>query len=242
MSDVYVFFTDKIPGVTIGYPIFDENKKVIGVVSCDISLYKISEFLKKLNLSRHGFAFILNNHDRIIAHPRIKEFISMSQDKNSVKLKSVTHLDNSIEKEVLIKYKNFSNSRDMHKAVRFKVNDTAYLSYFYPFPENIRENWVFCIVVPENDFIGPLKRNLKLDILLTILILLIVILLASIFSNMISKPILAVVDEMNIIKSFDFPEAITPSSMIREIYQLQDGLKNMEIGLRSFEKYLPSGL
>lgn len=68
-TDVYLFYSDKTPGITCSTPVYDKNKELIGVVGIDISISGFSFFLGNLRIGNNGKAFILNHKDEVIALP-----------------------------------------------------------------------------------------------------------------------------------------------------------------------------
>ncbi|MCK4666429.1 Cache 3/Cache 2 fusion domain-containing protein [Candidatus Dependentiae bacterium] len=244
MSDVYVFFTDKIPGVTIGYPMLSKDEEVLGVVSFDMSLIGISDFLKTLKIGNTGRAFLLNNKGEIIAHPDEQILSTKVNDKGAPVLNSVKSLTETSEYAAFNTF--LSLNPDINgipnKKIKYSYNNELYLAYFYSFPKDIRDNWIICIIVPENDFIGPIKRNLKINIFLTLIISFLAVLLAILLSNLITKPISRITDETSRIKHLELEHPFEPSSFIKEIFYLENNICDMKTGLKSFEKYVPSEL
>ncbi len=244
MSDVYVFFTDKIPGVTIGYPILSKDEEVLGVVSFDMSLIGISDFLKTLKIGNTGRAFLLNNEGEIIAHPDEKILSTNVDAEGKHILNSVKNLTTTPE------YAAFNTFSSLYpdvngipnKKIKYSHNNDLYLAYFYSFPKHIRDNWIICIIVPENDFIGPIKNNLKINIFLTLIISILAVLLAILLSNLITKPISKITDETLRIKHLELEHPFEPSSFIKEIFHLENNICDMKTGLKSFEKYVPAEL
>ena len=58
-TDIYIFFTDQSPGVTASMPVFDQDKKLRGVLGVDIKLAEVSAFLANLKIGRNGHAMII---------------------------------------------------------------------------------------------------------------------------------------------------------------------------------------
>lgn len=66
--------------------------------------------------------------------------------------------------------------------------------------------------------------------------------MAVIFSNIITRPLHRLVEETKKIKNLYLEGDYEPSSNIKEIYAVEDGVMDMKMGLRSFEKYVPKSL
>ncbi len=240
MSDVYIFFTDKVPGITIGHPVFDKENNILGVLSYDISLAGISRFLQTLKIGKNGKAFILNDKKEIVAHPE-QNFISVKiNDDGTPALNLISEKKDSVEFHLFDLYnKMYPGLEKNGNELKLNHKGENIIGYFFSFPEEFRKNWTVAVYVPENDFIGPIKRNFRINLLLIGLIFVIAILLSVFFSNMITKPINLAADELHRIKKFNLSNTFTPSSLIKEIYLFENDICEMKNGLESFEKYLP---
>ena len=77
-TDTYVFFDEKgeltYPGVTCSAPVRRPDGSLLGVVGVDIDVFALCDFLKGLNVSDHGYAFVVEQRPpmaraELIAHP-----------------------------------------------------------------------------------------------------------------------------------------------------------------------------
>ncbi len=66
-TDVYLFASDNMLGISAAVPIRDSAGRPKGVLAVDIGLAELSYFLGTLDVSQTGKAFILNNKSEIIA-------------------------------------------------------------------------------------------------------------------------------------------------------------------------------
>ncbi|VFS51776.1 cache domain-containing protein [Budvicia aquatica] len=73
---------DDLKGISISYnsPIYDVNKRYVGVVSSDIKLEKFNHYLREIPNLGHGVIFIVNGDNKIISHSTVeKEVLATSQ-------------------------------------------------------------------------------------------------------------------------------------------------------------------
>lgn len=68
-TDTYIDAFTGLPVVTAAKQVFDDNNKMIGVVSTDISLDVISNTYKDMKVGNTGFLMITDSIGNIIAHP-----------------------------------------------------------------------------------------------------------------------------------------------------------------------------
>ncbi len=128
------------------------------------------------------------------------------------------------------------------KRYTFDHNDTRYLFILSPFPKGSYWNWMVGIVVPEDDFMSVVKNNTFINLGVSIFILLISIIAIIIMASKVSKPLNDLVKETKKVRQFDLTNPIKIKTALSEIDQMSSSFYNMEIGLRSFEKYVPSEL
>ncbi len=70
-SDIYIFFTDQQPGITVSLPISRDGVDILGVVGLDLTLEQMSAFLASLKIGEHGRAMIIDENGRLVAYPEL---------------------------------------------------------------------------------------------------------------------------------------------------------------------------
>jgi len=126
------------------------------------------------------------------------------------------------------------------KQFRFNFKGMNYICSFSPFPADSVFKWVVGIVIPENDFMEITKKNTFIIIFVSLVTLLLSFLIGLLISNSITHELNALADETEKIREFDLDNPVRIDSRLVEIHQMGESFYNMEIGLRSFSKYVPS--
>ena len=72
LTDPYIFFASGEPGYTLRIPV---KRGQLGVVAGDILLNDADTLLRSQRLGRSGVAFLFDDADRIVAHPRMSALI-----------------------------------------------------------------------------------------------------------------------------------------------------------------------
>ena len=231
-TDLYVFHTDKVPGITASHPVIADDGKFLGVFGLDIELGRMSDFLKSLRIGKNGIAFIMNGKGEVIAYPGIS-LIRASQE-GGLRSAQVEELGIDWVSAFYKKYKNSQANR-----FTFETNGKRVIGTLVDFPRTFAGDWKLSIIVPEDDFIGPIKKTRQVVIAISIIVLLIAIGCAVVLSHNISKPILHVARETERIKDFKLEGELEVDSYIREIQILNAAMKRMKASLRSFTRYAP---
>jgi len=238
-TDVYVFFSDQKPGITTSYPLINSKGLFTGVFSIDISLDKISAFLKDLKIGKTGVVYIVNKEKKLVAYPDPSYIVKKENDKfrpaliDEIGVKWVTESFNEYEK----------NTKNEENRFRFKSEGKNYLASFSDLSDAIGKEWTIAVVVPEDDFLGPLIYMRQVILLISFTVLFISVFIARMIASGISKPINALTDEAKKIEKFELDDqAIITHSNIKEIQMMNNSISSMKKGLKAFKKYVPSAL
>ncbi|MCB1192370.1 MAG: hypothetical protein H7A23_24560 [Leptospiraceae bacterium] len=176
-SDVYIFNTGKVPGITASSPVYsgEELKQLKGVFGLDIPLIEISDFLNELRdelkhqkISDSATVYIVNSKDEIVAYPDIKQPMILEGDKFRPRRVSELEMDPPIIPESYNEYKRLKNQTKFN----FKVEGKKYIASYIPFPKELEKDWTIGLVVPEKDLIGPIKETNRMNFTISLVILL----------------------------------------------------------------------
>ena len=234
-SSAYVFFSGetKTLGITAAAPVYRDNK-LLGVTGIDMRLHRLSEFLKNQKIGKTGVAYIINQNGHLIAHPSFTN--TQKNTSNAPTLTSIAELPSWQSKPY------FEFKKTGQNQFNYYDNNISYLASFQSIPEFATKKWKIAVLVPENDFVGELKKANMITIQICILILIIGITLITVYSRQISKSLGKLVTVTSRIKEFNLEETPEIHTHIQEISFLADAIYEMRSGLRSFQKYVPADL
>lgn len=233
-TDVYLYENNEI-GISATVPVLNNKNEMWGAVTIDIGMAQISAMLSRLKVAQNGVPVILTESGEIIGHPdsrktsrRVGDHVVIGhvQDTGQVQLSEAFSMFKKTGK------KNFI----------FKVNEEVYIASFMPFPEGYGTGWMMGVVVPQNDFVGPLKQARENTILISLAIILLALISVVLFSRRISVPIRQLAEDMYRVGNFDIDSDLEIHTKLKEISMIADGLRVMKEGLRSFSHYIPKDL
>jgi len=236
-TGVYIFFSDKAPGISTAYPIYDSDGLFTGVFSLDIALSEISMFLQQLKIGITGIVYIINKKNEIVAYPDPSRIVKKRGDG---KLRPARVDELGIDWVTASFYEHEKTGKDKFK---FKSGGKWYLGAFRNLEGSFGKDWKIAVVVPEDDFLGPLIRMRRVVLIISFVILVVSVIIARLISRGISKPILALTEETKKIENFELDDSdkLAPSN-IREIQMMNNSISSMKQGLKAFKKYVPSAL
>lgn len=235
-TDVYVLVTDRRQvAISVAYPVKDAAGRVVGVVGGDLDIRELSTFLRQLRIGQHGFAFILDEQQRVVAYPEYdKAFV---QQGDAVRLKRVDELDQPWLAEALAEHAATGARR-----VVVRHDGERQIVAIRPFPARFGKRWTLVVSVPEDDFVGVIKRSNRVSLLVSLGVLAIALVLASAVSSRISRPIHTLTDEANRIRELELDGDRQLTSAIKEINEIATAMYRMKTGMRAFKKYVPAAL
>ena len=228
----YPYYNPSIAAVT---PLYDDQGSLQGVFEIEVKLVGLSRFLDSLKIGKTGQAFIVDDKELLYAYDGMQK--NINQDtivtaKSLLTTKTHPWLFSSLE----------LYRKNKQPYFRYQYGKEYYWAYFQDIPLFKDQGLKIAVVVPENDFLGDIKKINSLCIVLGVFILIFGVFLVWVFAKHISTPIKLLVNTTNRIKQFDLDFNITIRSRVAEITLLRDAINSMKTGLKSFQKYLPSAL
>ncbi len=235
VSDAYVFFSSRLPGVTLSTRITTGKDAAIGAVGADISLETLSDFLARERVGVHGVTFIIDESGRLVGYPRLAAVLRQVGDHITLATAGEAG-DPLVARAVQLRQAGAGN--------RFTTlfASSTYLVSFTPLPPRFGKDWSVGVIAAERDFVGPIRRTSELMIALAGGVTALIILAIFGVSRSLTRPIARIVEETQRIREFDLDDASTTSSRIVEIHELGEAIEAMREGLRSFGAYVPKAL
>lgn len=171
-SPVYLWAAPH-PGISIAavQPLFDKSGNRNGVLSVDLSISDISEFLKNLNVGKTGKVFIMERNGLLITSSAAEEPFFIDANRKEVSrlnaIDSNVPLIKSTAKFLQNQYgeKYFTNEAEQTEAFLEGKKQFIQLS---PFTDKYGLDWLIVVVIPESDFMKQIEANTETTIILCI--------------------------------------------------------------------------
>ena len=126
-------------------------------------------------------------------------------------------------------------------AFSFPHGDERYLASLEPVVPEIEDDWRVGVVVPEDDFLGHVKRTMLLTACGIVGAIVVAFLVALSVSHLVARSMRKLVRESAQIRDLEFTPA-SADSPFKEVHDVLTAFEQMKAGLRSFGKYVPSKL
>ena len=233
-SNSYLFFSDVAAGlgITSSAPVFKENGSLLGVFGIDVRLAALSKFIAERKIGINGVAFIVDKKGELIAYPKLVTYQSRPDKRVNIK-----GLPMKWPAQSFLEYE--KNSKP---SFSFFFEGNKYLASYHQAPKFLDKDWLIGVVVPENDFIGDLKKSNLITLGIFLIVLVIAVLLISLFSTKITIKMKQLVGITQDIKNFELKGGDHVTSRVKEVSDMADAIYAMRRGLRSFQRYVPAKL
>ncbi len=188
-SDIYTYSDGTDVAIAAATPVY-ENNKLLGVLSVDLSLNQINNFLRAIKVGKTGRTFIVERNGKLVA--------SSTQEKTYFKQgNDFTRLNASQSNSPLVresikflqeKHGNLNNIKSTQQ-LEFKIKGKDQLLQVTTFKDEYGLDWLIVIVIPEADFMAQINANQRNTFLFCLLALVVAIIIGIITARRISQPI-----------------------------------------------------
>jgi PAS domain-containing protein len=166
-SPIYVYVpSSRGLDIAASYPFYDEAGKLQGVLSSDLSLVAISEFLQNLKVSVQGKAFIIEHSGLLVASSTTElPFLSSADRQEKKRLKATESKEPLIRATAQHLISEFGNLTNINtsKQLEYEIDGQRQLAQVTPFKDEFGLNWLIVVVVPEADFMEQIHANTALS-------------------------------------------------------------------------------
>lgn len=243
-EDKYQGATKSQVGITAAIPIYEQGKRV-GVAATDIVLKSLSDFIRQLQITPNGRAFIFDPLGRTIGLPNYKDVVRNTAESGSKKeLQLSQNLITNISDQTMgdafmalsnaiIREKESPIILDDEKLLLFESANETNFGYFVPFHGAGDLNWIVGVVVPEDDFKGQIKKSMWISLVLVLLAMVIVVMIGSKVSRVITGPLNHLARDVKRLSAFDMRPTADIQTFFQEIAFISFAFQKMRTSLRT---------
>ena len=195
-SEIYVSSAFPVLVISPVTPVKNPSGKVIGVLGIDLTLTEISDFLRSLDVSPNGEAFIIQRDGILVATSTDEEPFTVVNGEEQLLnvVDSKTELLQITAEEILKKYNNNFANIKVDESIEFYKDGATYYAQIDIISDGRGLDWVSVVVVPSNDFLGAVYANLRNTALFGAIVLVLSTILGFLLASWIIRPIFTVTD------------------------------------------------
>jgi adenylate cyclase len=243
-SEVYIFATDRQPGITCTIPHYDSAGNLLGVTAVDISVLDLSYYLGAMQVTEHSRLFITDAADRLVAlqirDPKeVDRLFRKKLDKTGYDVLKATDLGDQVLSAVVNAYHQRNNST---AAIRLVQQGSLLHALVSPLANDHGIDLRIGVIIPDHDIMGAVHRNNYIIIGFSLFMIMLAILLSLVLSRLIARPMHQLSADMQRIEKLDFGVSEAIPTIITEIHDMQGSFDGMKTGLQNFRRYVPADL
>ena len=234
-SDVYTTVKPQRLVIKGGKILYNADKTFQGIISANLSLNQISDFLKTLRISENGRVLIIEQNGLVVATSADERPFRVDANEEELKRITATALEDPLVK-ASAQYLNaqFSQLNEIRteQQLQFLFEGEQQYVRISPYTDERGIDWLIVTVVPERDFMAQIYANTRNTILLMLLSLGGAVGMGIYTSRWISRPILRLVQSSQAMAQGDLDQKV-PAGNIAELNALGQAFNGMAVQLKS---------
>ena len=229
-------FTVGLAGYTVRAP-FTEGRR--GIVAGDILLANTDALLKQQKLGASGVVFLFDYTGRVIAHPRMSEFLRARPLSETIELPQLNQLE-SIDLTVPLAMWRFDG---IAKQI-FEADDgRTYVAAFRSIDAAGAANLRLAVLAPLDEFFAEVEAGRRTLLLLALAFVIAALPIVWWIGSILSRSMKSLATETDRIQRFDVERETAPlHSVIREMDDLGRSVSTMREVVRTFSRFVPKRL
>jgi PAS domain S-box-containing protein len=229
----YVLSTGQDLALAASLPVYDSQHERLGVVSVDIFISHVSDFLEELDIGEHGQAYIVEQSGLLVATstdsaPSIREGesgwqrLAASDSSDRLIATSTSYIATELD--------GFSNIVNQQQHLMTMAGKRYFLSVT-PYDMGNGLDWYVVILIPEDDFLAQITARNRLILVLTLSAVVISIVIGVLTAIQVSSPIARLSAAATNIANGKWSDSV-PIAGTQEIQQLGQSFNAMTAQLR----------
>jgi adenylate cyclase len=247
-TDVYVFHTDRVPGVTAGLPYAGPGGGLRGVISVDVSLVDLSRFVGRMRVGDSGRAFVLDRQHRIVAWPEVGALTVREPEagpEDAGRLLHVSECASAPVREIAQRPELLAEVRaggDGIRGRRYRAGGQHWLAALEPIAIDPQQTWLVGVIALEDELLREARSARLKSGLLALGLAGLALLVGVAIARVVARSLTVLARESERLRRLDLTGETPTSSRFREVHEVLEAFDGMKVGLRAFEKYVPVDL
>ncbi|WP_088889275.1 PAS domain S-box protein [Leptolyngbya ohadii] len=245
-TPIYVYVpTSRGLGISASYPLYNQQiqgqpRQLQGVLSSDLTLSAISQFLAKLRVGTNGTVFIVDRSGLLVASSTPeKPFFTSANSNQTERLKAIESQETSIRSASQYLATQFGDLNQIKNPtqLQFDIEGQRQFLQVMPFQDESGLDWLIAITVPESSFMERIHSNTQDTLILSGAALIGSILLGLWLAHWIARPIRQLSRASDSLTAGKWQKPLKEDSPIAEIQVLVHALNQNAAQLQqSFDR------
>lgn len=163
-SDIYVLFSGQDMAIAASRPMYNESGELLLVLSCDVFLSQIDDFMHSLEYGRTGLGFIIDRDGYIVAASEGQDHVAIGEDGSSFHRIQATNDETPLVRQTAVfLLETFGEVGNIDSGFlgEFLVKGDRHFVQVRSIADAHGIDWLSVIVIPEADFLGPVQASTR---------------------------------------------------------------------------------
>ncbi|BAY79818.1 multi-sensor hybrid histidine kinase (plasmid) [Nostoc linckia NIES-25] len=180
----------EILSISSSYPVYNQDRQLIGVIGVDLILSQIGTFLSQLKTRESARTFILERSGLIVASSNESPYTAI--DGQPKRVSGLDSQDSVIRATTQYLIKKFGSLQFVagKKQLNFTIDGTDYFVQVKNWQDDLGLDWLIVAVIPEKEFMEQINANTRTTFVLCIIAFLVATEIGIFTARWIIKPIL----------------------------------------------------
>jgi PAS domain S-box-containing protein len=191
-SEVYINRGYDLLQIKASQPFYDRQRRLLGVLACELGIDQIGKFLQTLKIGRSGEVFIMEPSGELVASSISAQPLLVGSAKNAKRLRALESNDLLMRSSAAFLRDRFGHLKHIQKnyQLEFSLKDQRQFLQVSPFSDGYGLNWLIVVVVPESDFMEQIHANNRITFFLCIVTLMVAILIGILTVRWVTEPLI----------------------------------------------------
>jgi len=236
-----------VVGISAYTPIYSEAQTLQGVVTAEISLDRLSAFLRQLDIGATGEVFIMERDGQLVAESTDDEFcLARNRPEDTIAMepcqtsyqRQATASKNPTIRAIADHLRQRHSARDLASTqsplhYSMVINGDRWFLQISPYRNGDGMDWLIVTTISETDFTASANASLRSAIGLSLMTLTVAIALGTWIVQRIARPLVTLSRDVQALERNDFaPSGRLNSTCIKEVDSLQSSFHHMASRLR----------
>jgi len=230
LTGPYVFYATGQPGYTLRIPLKEGRR---GVVAGDILLDQSEAMLNQQRLGESGTAFLFNDSDRIVAHPRMGELMDQIHERGD-ELPPISSVKLSGLMSAIKAWRNHGQAQQF-----FQDKGRTYVAAFHGIETAGDANIRLAVIAPLDEFFAKIISERRTLFALALAFVGATLPFAFWLGSLMARSLRKLAQETDEIQRFQMADHPRIRSVVGEIEDLGRSVFTMRTVVRNFSSFIP---